>query len=183
MDALARVEQLRHLSDRDWSDAWEARQALRSASAVVRGYCSWWIAPVMASTAVLSGDGSRVLGLPCMHVVDVVSVAIDGVAVPAAPQGYRWSSNGVLMRPPGLVWPDELSNVSVSYVGGYDTTPEDVVAVVCALADELALPTGIAAQSYGDQSVTYARASDDALELTKGQMRILDRGFVVPPRA
>lgn len=181
MDNLARVEQLRDLSDRQWSDPWRARQALASASGMVRAYCGWWIAPVQQFTAVLSGDGSTVLGLPCTRVVDVVEVAVDGSSV-APLTGYRWSPNGLVVRRGG-VWPDDLANVTVRFVGGYDAVPDEVVAVVCALADTLDTPTGVAAQSIDDESVTYARGADDATGLTTRMRETLDRGFVVPPRA
>lgn len=181
MDALARVEQLRHLSTRPWEDPWRARQALASASDTVRGYCGWWLAPVLTATAVLSGDGSPILGLPCTRVLEVRSVRLRGVTV--VPAAYEWSPVGQLERTDGGGFPRGLANVEVEYVGGYDEVPDSVVSIVCALADTLDLPTGIASQSIEDQAVTYTRGSDDATGLTKNMARILDRGFVVPPRA
>lgn len=145
-------------------DSGMANLALQNASAMVRSFCRWQIAPVYTETLILDSDGGQVLQLPCLAVVSVASVTVDGLPV----TDFTWSTDGMLQRalgpqaasppfnPPNnplpdpnyqdptpsypysgyvpAVFPPGFGRVSVTYTGGYPTVPDDLQAVCLAAA-------------------------------------------------
>ncbi|MFC5992945.1 hypothetical protein ACFQE5_01820 [Pseudonocardia hispaniensis] len=170
MDALADVYQLRDLTGMPWANETAAAQSLASASGMVRAYCEWPIAPTYTETVTLDSDGGQILHLPCLHVTAVTAVTVLGVTL--ATSDYRWSRAGMLFRAVG--WPDGLATVEVTFTGGYDASPAEVVAVVCSLAGRGAAPAGVASMTVGPETVTYAR-SRDGVGLATSEQAVLDR--------
>jgi hypothetical protein len=98
-----------------------------AATAEVRSYCGWHIAPEVTETVKVDGSGVALL-LPTLHLTDVTSITRDGVDVPLA--DVRWKPNGIVT---GYTFSGEYD---VTFTHGYDSTPEDVARVVAALASE-----------------------------------------------
>lgn len=95
-----------------------------SATAEVRSYCGWHIAPTVTETVTVEGLGETLL-LPTLHLTDVVSIVRDGVAVDLT--NVRWKPNGVVT---GYVFSGDYE---VTFTHGHETTPEDVAQVVASV--------------------------------------------------
>lgn len=110
---------------------------------MVRKYCGWHIAPVIEETLTLDGPGSSALLLPSGRVVEVLRVTEDGEAIDPATLGV--SAAGVLRKPRGSRWTDELGGVTVTLSHGHEQH-DDLAALVSQIAARAAI-TGSGALS------------------------------------
>jgi hypothetical protein len=128
--------------------------AAAAASATVRNYCRWHIAPSITDVLTLDGTGAMVLPLPSLHVTDVAEVTEVGTVI----TDYEWSARGLLRRSGGL-WPACWRSVVVTLTHGYEDIPEDVAVVAYAVARQsLTNPAGIRQETIRSYSVTYSGA-------------------------
>lgn len=151
-----------------------AEMMLTAASAVVRSYCGWHIAPERADdVVVLDGKGALVVALPSLHVASVSQVINDGQTV----TDYDWSAAGMLYRRAG--WSLRFGGIRVTYTHGHKTTPPDVMAVVAAMAARaIASPAGVVREQTGPFSVTYTQTAPNqagGVGLLNTERFILDR--------
>ncbi|QDH47612.1 head-to-tail adaptor [Gordonia phage Madeline] len=103
------------------------------ATAAIRDYCGWHIAPSKSDVVTLDHLGRRVLQVPSLYVTAVTSV-VDADNRPIS--DYEWSQNGSLRRVPG--WPKGYRSVTVLFTHGLAATPPSIVAVlVDMIADRL----------------------------------------------
>lgn len=100
-------------------------QLLRAGSAAFRRQTRQHISRVVDDTVTLDADGSTVLLLPELPVVDVSALLVDGE--PYEPAGL-WSERGILRR--AGRFPQAYRSVQVTYTHGYDPVPEDVAEAV-----------------------------------------------------
>lgn len=141
--------------------------ALAYASAIVREYCGWHIAPSLTEARVLDSDGSAVLLLPTMHMTDLGSVEAAQVAL----LGVQWSANGILYWP--ARFPAGLRMVSATFTHGWDAAPASVQAVVAAVARRMPR-AGQAVSSEGAGGVTRAYVTPSGA-FTATEAMVLDR--------
>lgn len=94
-------------------------------------YIQTWLNRQIASVDYLEvrdGTGSHRLQFACFPVTAVLSLTIDGQAVPAAASfnaaGYRFSSTQLSVR--GYRFKRGAQNVVIAYTAGYSTTPPEV---------------------------------------------------------
>ena len=115
---------------------------LLQAEGIVRGYCSWHIAPSRADSVTVRGNGSAVITLRSLHVTDVTSVTCDGTLLDSS--NYAWSEAGVLTRlcgdgtlshHRGGWWESEIV---VEFTHGYAEVPAEVTGIVQAIAQRAA---------------------------------------------
>lgn len=132
---------------------------LAAASAAVRAYCGWHVAPVLSESIQVNGTGTNVLYLPSLKVQNVASVYIRGENVADA---IEWAEEG-LLRFRGGVFPRIFRGVHVFYTHGF--TLEDVpnVAEITRQVAERAhasanVPGNISSQSVNGASVQYLSA-------------------------
>lgn len=168
-------------------DPGQAAMAIRRASARVRKYCRQEITLVENDTVTLPG-GSRILRLPQRPVIvddthPLTVVELFGVSNQeyAALEGRDftrigseltrgeqwWAPNRLMgwpfMRPMGI-WADR---VRVTYSHGYSEVPDDIVDVVCDLAQmSLTNPQGLRSESIDDYSRTFAAETIGGAQLT-----------------
>lgn len=168
-------------------DPAQAAMAIRRASARVRKHCRQEITLVENDTVTLPG-GSRVLRLPQRpvvvddtHLLTVVElfgisnqeyVALEGRDFTRIgselTRGEQWWAPTRLMgwpfmRPMGI-WADR---VRVTYSHGYTEVPDDIVDVVCDLAQmSLTNPQGLRSESIDDYSRTFASETIGGAQLT-----------------
>lgn len=116
-----------------------AVQLLNSAAAAVVGYLRWCPWPRRTDSVVLDGNGTDVLSLPSRYVVNVDSVAIDGVPLGGA--GYRWSQTGMVERI-GWMWPDGFRRITVTFTHGVDVVPNSLSDIIVGLAARNAASPG-----------------------------------------
>ncbi|HQV83153.1 MAG TPA: hypothetical protein PLX57_08610 [Ornithinibacter sp.] len=97
-----------------------------SACATVRAYCGWHVAPLVTETVTLDGRGRCSYFLPTLRLVDLVSLAADGVAV----DDPEWSSMGEVRG----VHSNKLRGIVAEIVHGLEECPADVLKVLHEMA-------------------------------------------------
>lgn len=105
------------------------QDAAAAASAAVRDYCDWHIAPLLTETVKVPVSRDRVAQLPTLRVVSVASV--NGVT-----SGYDWLPNGRLL----VIGVPHTGTVEVVFTHGYATCPPAVQAAVLQLAARGLIP-------------------------------------------
>lgn len=155
-----------------------ADEAARAATATVRSYCGWHVAPPLTETLELDGSRSSLLELPSLLVSAVSDVKVDGVTV----TGYRWSRAGLLRYDGG--WGAGWRSVEVTFTHGHAATPEDVrVAAIAAARRELVNPDNLRSESGpGYSRVFTIPGTGEAygVMLSKVEQALLSR-YRVPP--
>lgn len=148
---------------------------LARASARVRRYTRQQITPG-TSTVTVTGDGPWLL--PQRPVTAVVSVTdADGDAVSDYELRGQWLHSSV------------CGPLEVAYEHGYDTLPDDLVELVCAIAARLgempgAVGAGARTEQSGGESVTWGvEAYTSASGLTRGEQAALNRIYPNRPRS
>lgn len=143
--------------------------ACEAASAAVRRYCRWHVAPVVEETVLLDGSGGHVQPLPSQRIVAVGSVRVLGVELSA--DVFSWSEAG-LVEWHGGRFPRRYRSVEITYQHGYDTAP-DLSALASQIARfALASPMGRTREQAGQVAVSWGTAqgmnfSESALEMMK----------------
>lgn len=97
------------------------------ATAEIRAYCGWHIAPSLEQTFAKVGTGTTRLDIPTLRLTAVAVVLQDGVADLS---DITFTDVGTITNP--SVWTGEIVSVTVTH--GYETVPYDLRAVVLALA-------------------------------------------------
>jgi hypothetical protein len=181
--AFATTDELAtYLGLSDGFDATRAQLMLDIASENIRNYTRQLIDRVTAEAASLPGNGMATLLLPELPAT-VTDVALD--TLPLVPdQDYRVEGAGKLRRLPvswcSAVWPLG-SVVAVTYSHGYEPVPEDIKGVCLRTAGRsYRNPEAAASQSITNYAVTYGSSAADAVSLSEGDERILDRYRVDP---
>lgn len=125
--------------------------ALVSASGLVRAWCGWSISLETGVTFTVDGSGTCAVGLPTLHLVDVIEVRLDGALLTwssTAMDGYDWSHHGHLYRWCG--WPRQPRGVQATVDHGYDPVPDAVRAVVVGMAARtVEVPVGVRQDAVG----------------------------------
>ena len=146
-----------------------------SALGLVRDFCGWHVTPLEVTEVVLDSDGSRLVRLPTLHLVNVLSVKVDGQ--PAT--GWEASSDGLLRL--ASAPPAKLGCIEVSMQHGFESC-EIVAAVARSVA---ARPEGEwAAKSVqvDDAAISYAiPAGFGGAGFTEAEAALLER-FRLGPR-
>lgn len=132
----------------------DAAASVRQAQRAVRNYCGWHIAPVVTETLKLDGDGSRVLFLPSLKVVDIIAITTAGV--PVLPADVDDSEAGYLELVSGC-WSPRAGKTLVTLEHGYESAPEDVVAVIVSVAARaIDSPSGRIREHAGEVDIGFA---------------------------
>lgn len=136
---------------------------INAASAAVRSYCGWHIAPALGCTLterLLAGNGrvkrsgpDLLIQLPATLVTEVTSVTLDGVEL----TDYDLAPNGIL-RLFDVCRLDRKSQIVVSYTAGLSDGMSDALKELIAgrVIHALAQPYGVQSESAGGVSITYS---------------------------
>lgn len=147
---------------------------LAAAEAVVRSYCGWHIAPVIAESLVLDGTGTRSLFVRTLRLVTVTAAEVDGVILD--PATLEWSDAG-FVRAPGI-WVDKLRAVKLTVTHGFDAVP-DVAEIVRAIAARAsASPIGVVREQAGAVSIGFSLTApgvSGGVVLMDHERRMLDK--------
>lgn len=153
-----------------------ARMLLAQASALVRGYCGWHLAPQIREPVRVDGSGAQLQPLPTLHLVEIERVVENGNSI--ALSRIRWSVAGFLLhrhRP----WTLVLRGITATIVHGHIHTPPDVQAVVLAMAARVAAAPvggGVQSERTGPFQVTWnTTAQAGGMMLLDHEQRVLDR--------
>lgn len=138
---------------------------LASASGAVRAYCRWDIS-LATETLYAIGDGTRLLSLPTLHLIEVDTITIDGVEADMTDPKIIWSRTGQL-----YIWGTwtSLAKVEVTCTHGWDPVPDLVRLVTLTMAARaLNNPEGLKTATTG----AVTRQWDTSM--TDLHMRLLD---------
>jgi hypothetical protein len=141
-----------------------------AATASVRAYCGWHIAPVVTETRRLDGRGGPVLLLPSQKVVRIVSVLNDFEDVTAK---VRVSEAGMLELASGY-WSRHFGGVVVTMEHGHESAP-DVAAVIAAAAARGPVGinnAGVRSDNTGPFGATY---TGESIPLLASEQTTLDQ--------
>ncbi|QGZ16901.1 head-to-tail adaptor [Arthrobacter phage LittleTokyo] len=147
---------------------------LSGASAGIRRYCGWHIAPVLEETLDGDGPGGSLLLLPTGRLLSLVSATNAGTVVDLAEVDF--SRSGMLELRGGW-WSSRLGGVSVRVQHGYDLADvADVQQIVKQVtANALASPMGATREQAGQVSISWATTAPGV----SGGLSLLERDFAV----
>jgi hypothetical protein len=139
-------------------------RAINEATAAIQNYCHQLLYLVTGDVVTLDvATAWAKLFLPELPVISVATVVEDGETL-VVDDDYKLGQWGILHRV-GQNWAEGIQIVTVTYTHGYETIPDDVVAVCTRAAarayqagllsaDSAGVP-GIASKALGDYSVSY----------------------------
>lgn len=178
LQPLLTVADFNTLTDSAWAGDARAESAIKAASAALRNFCGWHVAPSAACRAVLDTEGARSLFLPTRNLTGVTSVTVHGTAV----TGYEWSAIGQVDLPtraaPGL------RAITVEYAAGLAFT-DDLMALTALVAGMAARTLALSPKSYGVVSesaggVSITRAQGAAYSLVAVTLTDGERDALMP---
>jgi hypothetical protein len=143
--------------------------AVDSASAMIRAYCGWHVAPTVSETLLVDGPGGHVVTLPTMHVENVMAVTVVNPSAAATPYAaltsidFEWSPLGELRRWPD-VWTSLYRGLTVSLEHGYPTGSAAWAiahSIVLSVASRAILSpaSGVVREQTLVSSITYGQSS------------------------
>ena len=175
MDPLATTEQLAlHLGRPLDDDDPAATQALILASGAVRAYCHWDLSYVEDAALEVYGDGSAVLNLPTLCLLDVTAITVDGTDLGPIVRSADlwWSRKGQIHRSAGWC-KDSVVNVVVNH--GYQPIPDYITLVTLdAASRQLTNPDNLVAARDGEVQRTRNSAPEATGTLTSLHRALLD---------
>lgn len=134
---------------------------------------SWIGRPVLSAdwVEVRDGSGGQVLAFANIPVTAVLSLTIDGLAIPPAPSGDAFAAGYLFTRTElalrGYVFTRRLQNVVVTYTAGYAEAPPDIaqacVELVCQRYRERTRIGEVSKTLGGGETVAFSQKdmSDD----------------------
>lgn len=118
---------------------------------------------------VLDGGGRTSILLPSAPVRAVSEVLVDGT-----PAEVEWSTDGMMRLKSGAAFPDRLGNVEITYSHGFETIPEDIIAVITDVAvGRASTVRGLTSQQVGGISLSYGR--DEQQGVTQAWVDAVER--------
>lgn len=185
LELLADASLLATYLEDDEIDENRADLMLRLASGEVRAHTGNLFSRVDDDVVILNGTGSTILLLPEAPVVDVTMVLegvgrtteLDLVGGLVDSPSWEWDESGILERLDGI-WARRRRWYQVTYSHGFETIPDEVVAVVLEAASNAYLnPDGIRQEALGRYSYS-STAREAGVGLTDANRSVLDPYFV-----
>ena len=150
----------------------DASAILEQVGGAIRGYCDWHVAPSVAETLTIDGQGSRHIWLPSLHVTAVSGVKVHGESVE-----FDWSETGFLELLTGQT-PYRPRAIEVTFTHGHTAVPPEVVEVLVSVANRaISSPTGATREQAGAVSfnwATVAQGVSGGIALLAHEREILD---------
>jgi hypothetical protein len=134
---------------------------LDAASAQIRRYCGWHIAPIhVDEVMVLDGPGGPDLMLPTLNLIGVIEAVervtwtADATVIPAT--DLDWSRIGTIRKQGRGHWTPRLRGLTVTATHGYEMTdvPDLTQLVLTSAARTLGNPYGVTQQAVGGVSIS-----------------------------
>ncbi|MDI3330134.1 MAG: hypothetical protein QJR09_05275 [Micrococcus sp.] len=150
-----------------------AKTLLDGASAAVRRYCRWHVAPVLEETLTEDGPGGTVLHLPTGRLLSLVEVTDGGRPVELSTLDV--SRAGMIER--GAGWSARFGGVTARVRHGWDlaAVPDVSQIVLQVVANALSSPMGVTREQAGSISVSWAMTAPN----TSGGLSLLERDLAV----
>jgi len=148
---------------------------LAGASAAVRRYCGWHIAPVLTEEDVLlDGSGGSVLRLPTLRLRALL--ALHNHTTELDVDAAEWSTKG-LVRLRHSHWTDRYRGVRASYIHGYDLdeVPDLQQIVQQVVGHAISSPLGATREQAGSLAVQWATTAPGV----SGGLTLLERDYAI----
>jgi hypothetical protein len=153
---------------------------LTDASSVVRNYARQTFTLVEDDVAYIEGTAEQWLYLPERPVIEVTEISMGGAQLVDGQWNVQgdalfrydgWNSRYYLS---GGGW-NQPNTIAVTYTHGYEVIPEDVIAVVCKIAQSTWLnPQGYRSANAGAVGVTFDSGTVGVGVLDADDKRVLD---------
>lgn len=147
------IDEFNDMTGNRYASDGRVESAIAAATAAIRAYCGWHVAPILTCEYVCDGERGDIW-LPCAGLRSVDSVEFDGVA-----QDVRGFNRHGRVRTANRQPCGGLGNVSVTYSAGYDldATPDLAQLIAQRVVAEVALSAyGIASETAGGVSISYS---------------------------
>lgn len=131
--------------------------AIAAASAAIRSFCGWHVAPALDCSITLDGEAGD-LWLPTCALNSVEAATVNGTEVDVA----GFNRRGRVRLAGGSCWRGGLGNVTVDYNAGFDANvaPDLVSIVAQRVVAAVALTTyGVSQETAGGVSISYSGAA------------------------
>lgn len=159
----------------------EASQ-LAFASAWVRAYCGWHIAPSITESVTLDTYGGTRIFLPTKHLTALGAVTLTADGSVVDPSTLAMSRLGFISKT-GAAWPEGYSAVTVQFTHGYATVPEVVRAACVELAIQLpAQMTNVTAETVGGVSRQFGGKTTTAYDSVFRKLETALENYRIPAR-
>lgn len=152
ISGIITVSQFNSMTGNRWASDSRIESAIASASASIRAYCGWHVAPSLSCTIVLDGEQGDIW-LPTCGLTAVSSVEFDGVEHTVIGFNQRGRVRTAEKQPAGI------GNVEVSYTAGFDLTamPDLADVVKGRVIAAIALTSyGVSQETAGSLSISYS---------------------------
>jgi hypothetical protein len=126
-----------------------SQEAADAASAAVRAYCGWHIAPSITETQTVDGPGGWLLVLPTLYLTELTDVTSDENAV----DDPEWSESGLVRH---RWWSQKFRGVTATMTHGYDDCPAVIVGVVGSMASRGVAGPGASMTVAGPFTMQYS---------------------------
>lgn len=153
--------------------------AIKAVTSSIRSEAGWHIGPVVeAHSVTLDGPGGRILHLPTMKLLNLVSVTELGVAVDLAGESHDWSELGLVEKRDGTFWTDRFRKVVVVMDHGHANIADLKFLTLSLVARGLSSPLGATREQAGSMSIQWATPTPGVaggLVPLPAELRIMDR--------
>lgn len=131
--------------------------ASEAASALVRAWCGWHVAPAWPETLTLDTQAGSSLLLPTLRIQSVESCTLDGVDIL---DRIEWSADGMIRY---QAFPRKFRALTISLTHGFDESA--ILPIVDRVASRLTtLSPGVEEETVGRRSVRYTSGGGGLLE-------------------
>lgn len=139
------------------ADDLRVQDALAAVSRSIRRRAGWHIWPlVSAHTVVLDGDGGRVLALPTLKLVNLVSIVDDGVVLDPAADLRISRDTGLVAKRSGAHWSRHYGSIVAVMDHGEEEVPDLANLAIKLASRGLASPMGATREQAGALSVNWS---------------------------
>lgn len=168
LEPILSEDEFNYLTGGQWSCDGRLALALEAASMAIRNECGWHVMPSLDCEVALSCQG-KVAKLPANLVTAIDAVVEDGCEL--ADGQYEARRDGLLRRAQFREWSRRWGGVVVRYTAGYDDLPDLKSAAVTIVEAALSLPKGVASETAGGVSISYASQATTVATSMVGGMR------------
>lgn len=153
--------------------------ALKAVTSSIRKEAGWHIGPVVeAHSVTLDGPGGRILHLPTLKLLNLVSVTELGTAVDLAGDSHDWSELGLVEKRDGTYWTDRFRKIVAVMDHGYEDIADLKFLALSLVSRGLSSPLGATREQAGSMSIQWATPTPGVaggLVPLPSELRIMDR--------
>lgn len=153
--------------------------ALKAVTSSIRKEAGWHIGPVVeAHSVTLDGPGGRILHLPTLKLLNLVSVTELGTAVDLAGDSHDWSELGLVEKRDGTYWTDRFRKIVAVMDHGYEDVADLKFLALSLVSRGLSSPLGATREQAGSMSIQWATPTPGVaggLVPLPSELRIMDR--------